>query len=306
MPVVRIPDECTYYKEDAGKLLIGAFEPVAKPWGTDGIPEDHAFETLPEDMDHFEPILADAVDARAVARDGGHRPLLQRAGKLHARRPLLSRRGAGDARTSSSPPASTRSASSRRAAPAWCSPTGSRPGIRRWTSTASTSAASIRSSRCKRYVRDRTVESLGLLYAMHWPYRQVETARGVRRSPIHDRLDGARRVLRRGQRLGAAELVRAEGRRARIRIFLRPAELVALCRRGGQGAAGQGRLLRPVELREVPGRGRRCREGAEPHLGQRGRRRARPHRLHPVAQRARRHRGRPHGHAPGRRRASWW
>jgi glycine cleavage system T protein len=37
-------------------------------------------------------------------------------------------------------------------------------------------------------LHDRTVESLGLLYAMHWPYRQPETARGVRRSPVHDRL----------------------------------------------------------------------------------------------------------------------
>jgi heterotetrameric sarcosine oxidase gamma subunit len=40
----------------------------------------------------------------------------------------------------------------------------------------------------RKYLHDRTVESLGLLYAMHWPYRQVETARGVRRSPFHDRL----------------------------------------------------------------------------------------------------------------------
>ena len=35
----------------------------------------------------------------------------------------------------------------------------------------------------RNYVRDRATESLGLLYAMHWPYRQAETARGVRRSP---------------------------------------------------------------------------------------------------------------------------
>ena len=96
MPVVRIPDECTYYKEDAGKLLIGAFEPVAKPWGIDGIPEDHAFETLPEDMDHFEPILDDAVKRVPLLETAGIAPLLQRAGELHARRPLLSRRGAGD------------------------------------------------------------------------------------------------------------------------------------------------------------------------------------------------------------------
>ena len=47
MPVIRVPDEWAYYKEDAGKLLLGAFEPVAKPWGMDGIPDDHEFETFP-------------------------------------------------------------------------------------------------------------------------------------------------------------------------------------------------------------------------------------------------------------------
>jgi heterotetrameric sarcosine oxidase gamma subunit len=41
----------------------------------------------------------------------------------------------------------------------------------------------------KRYIHDRVEESLGLLYAMHWPYRQAETARGVRRSPIHQYTD---------------------------------------------------------------------------------------------------------------------
>jgi 4-methylaminobutanoate oxidase (formaldehyde-forming) len=40
----------------------------------------------------------------------------------------------------------------------------------------------------RRYLHDRSVEALGLLYALHWPFRQVETARGVRRSPVHDRL----------------------------------------------------------------------------------------------------------------------
>ena len=45
------------------------------------------------------------------------------------------------------------------------------------------------------YLRDRTVETLGLLYAMHWPYRQYATARGVRRSPFHDRLLAAGAVM---------------------------------------------------------------------------------------------------------------
>jgi glycine cleavage system aminomethyltransferase T len=42
--------------------------------------------------------------------------------------------------------------------------------------------------RNRRYLRDRTVETLGLLYAMHWPFRQPETARGVRKSALHERL----------------------------------------------------------------------------------------------------------------------
>ena len=57
LPVLRVPDECAYYKEDAGKILLGAFEPNSKPWGMNGIPEDFEFDSLPEDFDHFEPIL---------------------------------------------------------------------------------------------------------------------------------------------------------------------------------------------------------------------------------------------------------
>src|SRR5262249_1024586 len=38
LPVLRVTDECAYYKEDAGKIMLGAFEPKAKPWGSNGIP----------------------------------------------------------------------------------------------------------------------------------------------------------------------------------------------------------------------------------------------------------------------------
>ena len=61
LPVLRDMDGCAYYKEDAGKLLLGAFEPHAKPWGMDGIPEDFCFDELPEDFDHFMPILEHAM-----------------------------------------------------------------------------------------------------------------------------------------------------------------------------------------------------------------------------------------------------
>ena len=84
LPVLRVPDECAYYKEDAGKLLLGCFEPMAKPWGMNGIPEDFCFDTLPEDIAHFEPILERRRAARAGARRYRHPAVLQRPGKFHA------------------------------------------------------------------------------------------------------------------------------------------------------------------------------------------------------------------------------
>jgi 4-methylaminobutanoate oxidase (formaldehyde-forming) len=83
LPVMRVPDECAYYKEDAGKLLLGAFEPGAKPWGMDGIPEDFCFDELPGDEPPADP---------GVRR---HPHLLQRAGELHPGRRLSAGRGAG-------------------------------------------------------------------------------------------------------------------------------------------------------------------------------------------------------------------
>ncbi|MEQ1695720.1 MAG: FAD-binding oxidoreductase, partial [Hyphomicrobiaceae bacterium] len=62
LPVLRVPDECAYYKEDAGKILLGAFEPVAKPWALNGVPDDFCFDQLPEDFDHFAPILEKATE----------------------------------------------------------------------------------------------------------------------------------------------------------------------------------------------------------------------------------------------------
>ena len=71
LPVLRVPDECAYYKEDAGKILLGAFEPNSKPWGMEGIPEDFEFDSLPEDFDHFEPILERAVERMPALATAG-------------------------------------------------------------------------------------------------------------------------------------------------------------------------------------------------------------------------------------------
>ena len=117
--------------------------------------------------------------------------------------------------TCSWPRGSIRSASRRAVAPARSSRSGSRIAARRWTWPTSTCAASCRSRPIDVTCTTARSRRSGLLYAMHWPYYQYQTARGARRSPLHDRLRRGRRLHGRDRGLGAAELVRRAGLRSR-------------------------------------------------------------------------------------------
>jgi heterotetrameric sarcosine oxidase gamma subunit len=187
LPVLRVPDEWAYYKEDAGKLLLGAFEPVAKPWALDGIPKDFCFDELPGDFDHFEPVLSKAMDRVPVLQTTGiatwfngpesftpdDRYLLGETAEV---RDLFVACGFNSIGIQSSGGAGKVLAEwiRDRRAPI------DLPGmdVRRMHPCQGTRA----------YLAERTTESLGLLYQMHWPFRQVESARGVRRTAFHDRL----------------------------------------------------------------------------------------------------------------------
>ncbi len=184
MPVVRVPDECTYYKEDAGKLMVGAFEPRAKPWGGGSIDEDHAFVTLPEDMDHFEPILSAAINRVPLLETAGIQLFFNGPesftpdvryylGEAPEVKNVFVATGFNSIGIQSSGGAGLVLAK-------W---------IRHGHPPVDVNAMDIRRihpfQSVRNYVHDRVSESLGLLYAMHWPYRQAETARGVRRSPFH-------------------------------------------------------------------------------------------------------------------------
>ncbi len=188
MPIVRVPDECTYYKEDAGKLLVGAFEPLAKPWGGGGIDDEHAFVTLPPDMDHFEPILANAISRVPLLETAGiqlffngpesftpdDRYYLGEAPEL---KNLFMATGFNSIGIQSSGGAGLVLAQ-------W---------IKDGHPLMDVNGIDVRRihpfQSNKGYLHDRVKESLGLLYAMHWPYRQAETARGIRRSPFHPYID---------------------------------------------------------------------------------------------------------------------
>ena len=74
LPVLRDHDKCVYIKEDAGGLLVGAFEKKALAWGQNGIPEDFSFDELPGHMEEqLMPVLEDAMIRVPMLSDVGWR-----------------------------------------------------------------------------------------------------------------------------------------------------------------------------------------------------------------------------------------
>ena len=113
-------DACAYYKEDAGKLLLGRLRAQGQALGHGRHPARISPSTsCPRISIISQPILEGAIHRVPSPRESRHPQVLQRAGELHRRPALHPRPGAGTRRTSSSPPVSTRSASSPAAAPAW-------------------------------------------------------------------------------------------------------------------------------------------------------------------------------------------
>ena len=150
-----------------------------------------------------------------------------------------------------------------------------------WTSGTSTSAASCPSRRNARYLRERTREVLGLLYAMHWPFRQPETrARRALLSCCTTAWPPRGAVFGDGRRLGARQLVRADGVEPRYVYTYGRQNWFALRRRRASRGAQRRRPLRPDVVRQVPARGPGRRDRAAAPLRQRRRRAAGPHRLH--------------------------
>jgi 4-methylaminobutanoate oxidase (formaldehyde-forming) len=187
LPVLRDMDGSAYYKEDAGKLLIGAFERDAKPWGMDGIPEDFSFDELPEDFDHFMPVLEGAMHRIPALESVGIRTFFNgpesftpdnryHLGEAPELKNFYIAAGFNSIGIQSSGGAG-------KALAEW---------IVEGHATMDLADLDIRRMMPfqgnKTYLYHRVSEALGRLYDMHWPYYQFETARGVRTSPLHDRL----------------------------------------------------------------------------------------------------------------------
>jgi 4-methylaminobutanoate oxidase (formaldehyde-forming) len=199
LPVMRDPDGYIYFKEEVGGLVMGGFEPDAKPWGMEGIPEEFEFRLLPEDWAQFEPLMENAIQrVPALASAGikqfingpesftpdnnfilGEAPELRRfyVGAGFNSMGIASAGGAGMALAE------------------WI--VAGEPTMDLWPVDIRRFA---RFNGNERWLKDRVKETLGLHYAMPWPNRELDSARPLRRSPLYALLK--RRGASFGTRMG--------------------------------------------------------------------------------------------------------
>ena len=194
MPVIRDPDGYLYYKEEVGGLVMGGFEPKAKPWDVEPIPDGFEFQLLPEDWDHFEVLMRNAIHRtpcletaevklllngpESFTLDGNF--ILGEAPELAAYFVCAGFNSAGIAN----------SGGAGKLVAEWI--VNGEPPLDLWDVDIRRFAPYQAN---RRHLSDRTVESLGLHYAMRWPRQELETVRPLRRSPLYDRLAAKRAVF---------------------------------------------------------------------------------------------------------------
>ncbi|GHF34329.1 GcvT family protein [Seohaeicola zhoushanensis] len=185
LPVLRVPDECAYYKVDAGKLMLGAFEPKAKPWGPPR--PDFEFDQLPDDFDHFESILEMAVNRVPILGAAGIHTFFN--GPESFTPDNAYHLGLAPGMDNVWVAAGFNSIGIQSAG-------GAGMALAQWMQDGEKpfDLGDVDIARAhpfqgnQRYLRARVSETLGLLYADHFPYRQKASARGVRRTPFHAHL----------------------------------------------------------------------------------------------------------------------
>jgi len=187
LPVMRDPDGFIYYKEEVGGLLMGGFEPVAKPWRVDPIPADFQFQLLGEDWDQFEPLMKNAIHRTPCLETAEIKMLLNGPesftpdgnfilGEAPELRNYFVCAGFNSSGIANSGGAGRLMAE-------WI--VGGAPSTDLWD-------VDIRRfgpfTGNRRALAERTAETLGLHYAMRWPRQELETVRPLRTSPLYDLL----------------------------------------------------------------------------------------------------------------------
>jgi glycine cleavage system aminomethyltransferase T/glycine/D-amino acid oxidase-like deaminating enzyme len=187
LPVMRDPDGFIYYKEEVGGLVMGGFEPKAKPWKMDPIPSTFQFELLDEDWDQFEPLMTNALHRTPCLETAEIKMLLNGPesftpdgnfilGEAPELRNYFVCAGFNSAGIANSGGAGRLMAE-------WI--VGGEPSTDLWDVDVRRFGAFTAN---RKALAARTGETLGLHYAMRWPRQELETARPLRTSPLYDLL----------------------------------------------------------------------------------------------------------------------
>jgi glycine cleavage system aminomethyltransferase T/glycine/D-amino acid oxidase-like deaminating enzyme len=187
LPVMRDPDGYIYYKEEVGGLVMGGFEPAAKPWDVARIPERFEFQLLPEDWDHFGILMQNAMHRTPCLETAEIRMLLNGPesftvdgnfilGEAPELRGYFVCAGFNSAGIANAGGAGKLVAE-------WI--VGGEAPVDLWDVDIRRFAPFHAN---RKHLFDRTAETLGLHYAMRWPREELRTVRPLRRSPLYDRL----------------------------------------------------------------------------------------------------------------------
>jgi len=188
LPVLRDHDKSIYIKEDAGGLLVGAFEKNARAWGQKGIPADFCFDELPGHMeDQLMPVLEDAMVRVPMLADMGWRSFFCgpesftpddqfHVGQVPDVQGYFVAAGLNSVGIQSS-------GGIGKVCAEWMND--GIPPLDMWGNDIRRMYPFMGT---QKFIEERVEESLGLLYANHYPFLQFETARNVRLSPINQRL----------------------------------------------------------------------------------------------------------------------
>ena len=187
LPVMRDPDGYVYFKEEVGGLVMGGFEPDAKPWGMRGIPDRFVFELLPDDWEQFEILMKHAIERVPALEQAGVKTFINGPESFTPDNQFLLGRAAE--RENVFVGAGFNSMGIASAG-------GAGKALSEWMiegeATCDLWSVDIRRfapfNNNAAWLHDRVKETLGLHYAMPWPNRELLSARPGRRSPLYDRL----------------------------------------------------------------------------------------------------------------------
>jgi 4-methylaminobutanoate oxidase (formaldehyde-forming) len=215
LPVFEDPASYGYYRPEGDGLMIGLFEPVCAPWKIDGIPSDFSFGELPPDWDRMGPYLEKAMARVPISLETGVRKFF--CGPESFTPDLLPVVGEAPEIKNYFVAAGMNSIGIL---------TGGGLGrvIAHWITTGQpdVDVTGFNIDRLQayqtnpQYRAERTVESLGMVYAAHYPSRSMQSARGVKRSPIHDRLAENRAYFRDVSGWEGADWFAPEGKKPEV------------------------------------------------------------------------------------------